>query len=105
MRCCPAALAAARPHPHRLRRVDPQGWSQCGAGGLNRMDQVIAGGLLKSGVVDFLPHPQVFDGGTAPHPALYQIAGAGGFFLLCNFRHGDIGVHIDLFGPHLLAQR
>ena len=57
MSCRPAALAAARPHPHRLRRVDPQGWSQCGAGGLNRMDQVIAGGLLKSGVVDFLPHP------------------------------------------------
>ena len=46
------------------------------------MDQVIAGSLLKSGVVDFLPHPQVFDGGVAPHPALYQIAGTGGLFLL-----------------------
>lgn len=57
MCCRPAALAAAGPHPHRLRRADPQGWSQRGASGLNRVDQVIAGGLLKSGVVDFLPHP------------------------------------------------
>lgn len=55
------------------------------------MDQVIAGGLLKSGIVDFLPHPQVFDGSVAPHPALYKITGDGGLFLLCDFRHGDIG--------------
>ena len=92
MRCCPATLATARPHSHRLRRVDPQGWCQCGAGGLDRMDQVTAGGLLKSGVVDFFPHPQVFDGGIAPHPALHKIAGAGGLLLLRDFRHGDIGV-------------
>ena len=52
-----AALAAARPHPRRLRRVNPQGWRQRGAGGLDRMNQLIAGGLLKSGVIDFLPHP------------------------------------------------
>lgn len=103
MCCRPAALATACPYPHRLRRVDPQGWSQCGVGGL--MDQVIAGGLLKSGIVDFLPHPQVFDGSVAPHPALYKITGDGGLFLLCDFRHGDIWVHIDLLGPHLLPQR
>ena len=69
------------------------------------MDQVIIGGLLKSGVVDLLPHPQVFDGGVAPHPTVYKIAGTGGFLLLFDFRHGDIGVHIDLLGPHLLPQR
>ena len=88
-----------------MRRVDPQGRCQCSAGGLDRMDQLIAGDLLKSGVVDLLPHPQVFDGGVAPHPALYKIAGTGGFLLLCDFRHGDIGVHMDLLGPHLLTQR
>ena len=69
------------------------------------MDQLIAGGLLESGVVDFLPHPQVFDGGAAPQPSLNKIAGAGGLLLLRDFRHGDIGVHIDLLSPHLLSQR
>lgn len=101
----PVALAVACPHPHRLHRVDSQRWSQCGAGDPDCMDQRIAGDLLKSGVVDFLPHLQVFDGGIASHPTLYKIAGAGGFLLLCDFRHGDIGVYIDLLGPHLLAQR
>ena len=88
-----------------MRRVDPQGWSQRGAGGLDRMDQLIAGGLLESGVVDFLPHPQVFDGGAAPQPSLNKIAGAGGLLLFRDFSHGDIGVHIDLISPHLLSPR
>ena len=56
MRCCPAALAAVRPDPHRLHRVDLQGRRQRSTSGLYHMDQLITGSLLKSGVVALLPH-------------------------------------------------
>lgn len=69
------------------------------------MNQLVAGILLKSGIVAFLPYPQRFNCGVAPHPTLNEIARTGGFLLLCDLCHGNIRGCIDLLSPYFLSQR
>ena len=87
-----------------MRSVYPETWRHSCTRLMNCFDKLFTRIFLKFWIVYFLPRPQVLNCCSAPQPTLDQGVRAGEFLFSCNFSQGYIGVHTNVFHPHLLAK-